>query len=90
LVAILIAWTTLALRGRDHAANEVEYHLNTGDEGSARRAIRALVGRDSETLDRSGLIRGSIESLAENSSDGVIAPLFFLVIAGPVGAVVAA
>ena len=87
LVAILIAWTTLALRGLEDAAHEVEYNLNTGDEGSARHAIRALVGRDPETLDRSGLIRGTIESVAENSSDGVVAPLFFLFAAGPAGAI---
>jgi adenosylcobinamide-phosphate synthase len=85
LAALLIAWTTLALRGLDDAAREVERHLKIEDEGSARQAIQALVGRDPETLDRSGLIRGTIESIAENSSDGVVAPLFFLFAAGPVG-----
>jgi len=87
IAAPLIAWTTLALRGLDDAALEVESYLKIEDEVSARRAIQALVGRDPDTLDRSGLIRGTIESIAENASDGVVAPLFFLFAAGPVGAV---
>jgi adenosylcobinamide-phosphate synthase len=61
--------------------------LRAGDEGRARYSIRTLVGRDPETLDATGLIRAAIESVAENSSDGIIAPLLFLVVAGPVGAV---
>ena len=87
LAAILIAWTTIAARGLDDAAREVEHHLWAGDEVRARYSIRALAGRDPETLDACGLIRATIESVAENSSDGIIAPLLFLIVAGPVGAV---
>ncbi len=87
LAAILIAWTTLAARGLDQAAHNVERHLQAEDDGSARQAIRALVGRDPERLDRRGLIGAAIESLAENCSDGFVAPLLFLVVAGPVGAI---
>jgi adenosylcobinamide-phosphate synthase len=85
-VAIIVAWTTLAIRGLDDAARKVEQSLRSGDEGSARCAIRALVGRDPETLDRHGLIRAAIESIAENLSDGFVAPLLFLAVAGPAGA----
>ena len=88
LVAILIAWTTIAARGLDDAAREVEHHLRVGNEGGARHSIRTLVGRDPERLDASGLIRATIESVAENSSDGIIAPLLFLIVAGPVGSIV--
>jgi adenosylcobinamide-phosphate synthase len=87
LVAILVGWTTIAARGLDDAAQEVEHHLRAGNEGHARQSIRSLVGRDPETLDAPGLIRATIESVAENSSDGIIAPLFFLIVAGPVGSV---
>ena len=86
-MAILIAWTAISARGLDDAAREVEHHLRAGDEGRARYAIRALAGRDPETLDSSGLIRATIESVAENSSDGIIAPLLFLFVAGPVGSI---
>jgi adenosylcobinamide-phosphate synthase len=86
VAATLIAWTTLAIRGLDDAAREVESCLNRGDEGAARYAIRALVGRDPETLDRQGLVRATIELIAEHLSDGFIAPLLFLAVAGPVAA----
>lgn len=49
-------------------------------------AIGSLVGRDPERLDKPGIIRAAIESVAENASDGFVAPLLFLVIAGPAGA----
>lgn len=85
-VATLIAWTTLAIRSLDDATREVELFLSSGNKGAARCAIRALVGRDPETLDPPGLVRASIESIAENLSDGFVAPLFFLIVAGPAGA----
>jgi adenosylcobinamide-phosphate synthase len=87
LAATIIAWTTLAIRGLDDSARSVERSLIAGDDGSARFAIRALVGRDPESLDRQGIIRASIESIAENLSDGFVAPLLFLAVAGPVGAI---
>ena len=46
----------------------------------------ALVGRDPDKLDRAGLIRATVESIAENLSDGIIAPLLFLFVGGPVAA----
>src|SRR5262249_35094503 len=65
----------------------VEAALARDDEAAARQAMPALVGRDPESLDRAGMIRATVESVAENSSDGVIAPLLFLFLAGPVGGI---
>jgi len=87
LAALAIAWTTLAARGLDSAAREVQEALLRGDEPAARRALPALVGRDPESLDREAMVRATVESVAENASDGVIAPLLFLFVAGPVGAI---
>jgi len=87
LAAMLVAWTTLAVRGLDSAAREVQDALAGHDEEAARRAMPALVGRDPQSLDSAAMIRATVESVAENSSDGVIAPLLFLFVAGPVGAV---
>jgi adenosylcobinamide-phosphate synthase len=87
ITAILIAWTTLALRGLDDAARAVEQALESNDEARARRMLPALVGRDPATLDRADMIRATVESVAENTSDGVIAPLLFLFIGGPVAAI---
>jgi adenosylcobinamide-phosphate synthase len=85
--AILIAWTTLALRGLDDVARQVERALESNDEARARSILPALVGRDPDTLDCAGLIRATVESVAENTSDGVIAPLLFLFAGGPVAAI---
>jgi adenosylcobinamide-phosphate synthase len=87
IIAILIAWTTLALRGLDDAAHQVEQALESDDEALARGRLPALVGRDPDTLDRANMIRATVESVAENTSDGVIAPLLFLFVGGPVAAI---
>lgn len=87
LAAMLVAWTTLAQRGLDDAARKVQDALARHDDDAARSAMPALVGRDPASLDREAMIRATVESVAENSSDGVIAPLFFLFIAGPAGAI---
>jgi adenosylcobinamide-phosphate synthase len=87
IAAIVIAWTTLALRGLDDAAHAVQLALESNDEAGARRALPALVGRDPDSLDRSGIICATVESVAENTSDGVIAPMMFLFIGGPVAAI---
>ncbi len=87
LAAIGVAWTTLALCGLDQAAGAVEGALAAGDDGAARRAIPALVGRDPDALDRAGMAQACVESVAENASDGVIAPLLYLFAGGPVAAI---
>lgn len=87
-VALILAWTTLALRELDQAAARVEQALGWGDLAAARRRLPALVGRDPEPLDEAGIARAAIESVAENSSDGVIAPLFYLFVGGPLAAIV--
>ena len=80
---VLIAWTTLALNGLDRAAGEVERALGCGRDDLARMAMPALVGRDPATLDRDAMVRATVESVAENCSDGVLAPLCFLFVGGP-------
>jgi len=87
VAATLIAWTALALRGLDDASKAVEFPLRRADEASARIALRALVGRDPDKLDQGGIIGATIESVAENLSDGIVAPLFYLFVGGPVGAI---
>lgn len=87
LIAVLVAWTTLALRSLNRAAAEVERAIGAGREDLARAAMPALVGRDPAVLDRAGMVRATVESVAENCSDGVIAPLFYLFIGGPAAAV---
>jgi adenosylcobinamide-phosphate synthase len=56
--------------------------LKAGDEEGGRLAVSMIVGRDTGTLDRTGIIKAAIETVAENVSDGVIAPMFYMVIFG--------
>ncbi len=57
-----------------------------GDIEAARKAVSMIVGRDTKPLDESGIIRAAVETVAENTSDGVTAPLFFMGIGGaPIG-----
>jgi adenosylcobinamide-phosphate synthase len=71
LAAVLVAWTTLAMRGLDDAAKMVELSLRRDDENAARSAMPALVGRDPDKLDGAGMICATVESIAENLSDGI-------------------
>ncbi|MDY6827401.1 MAG: adenosylcobinamide-phosphate synthase CbiB [Bacillota bacterium] len=65
----------------------VERPLGEGSRGKARSAVAMLVSRDTGALDESGIARAALESLFENSSDGLVAPLIFAAFLGPVGAV---
>lgn len=76
LVGIL-AWPLVALRSlHDHVA-AVANPLLGGDIASAREAVSRIVGRDPAVLDEAGIARAAIESLAENASDGIVAPIFW-------------
>jgi adenosylcobinamide-phosphate synthase len=73
----IVAWPFVALRSlHDHVA-AVSAPLQAGDLAGARVAVSQIVGRDPATLDEAGIARAAIESLAENTSDGVMAPLFW-------------
>ena len=80
----------LAARNLRDSSMEV-YDALTESGGSlqkARRAVSMIVGRDTENLDREGVIRAAVETVAENTADGVIAPLFCLALGGAVGGMV--
>jgi len=75
--------TTFSIRGLEQAALEVETALYAHDLPEARRSLSwHLVSRDTSTLDASQVSAAAIESVAENTSDGVIAPLFWYSIGG--------
>ena len=80
----------LAARNLRDSSMEVYEALteNGGDLVKARRAVSMIVGRDTENLDREGVIRAAVETVAENTADGVIAPLFYLALGGAVGGMV--
>ncbi|WP_062781660.1 adenosylcobinamide-phosphate synthase CbiB [Novosphingobium capsulatum] len=82
IVIGLLAWPGLALRSLHDHVQPVALALARDDLAGARRAVAMIVGRDTVTLDRAGVARAAIESLAESFCDGVAAPLFWLVVAG--------
>jgi adenosylcobinamide-phosphate synthase len=78
-------WTLLALRDLDWEATLVWRALERGDLEEARRKLAMIVGRDTAHLGEAEILRAAIETIAENLSDAVIAPLFYLGLGGPVG-----
>ncbi|MGY3610333.1 MULTISPECIES: adenosylcobinamide-phosphate synthase CbiB [unclassified Bradyrhizobium] len=83
----LLAWPMVALRSLyDHVA-AVAPPLQAGDIDAARLAVAQIVGSDPATLDEAGIARAAIESLAENASDGIVAPVFWGALFGPPGIV---
>lgn len=56
-----------------------------GDTEGARKAVSMIVGRDTSVLDESGIVRAAVETVAENTSDGVTAPIFYMAFGGAVG-----
>lgn len=64
---------------------KVYYALEKQDLEQARHAVSMIVGRDTERLGEEGVIRAAVETVAENTSDGVIAPWFYMMLFGPLG-----
>ncbi|MEI4488302.1 adenosylcobinamide-phosphate synthase CbiB [Frigidibacter sp. MR17.14] len=77
LIGGLLAFPLIATRSLYDHVDAVARPLNAGDLTGARRAVAQIVGRDPNALDEGGVVRAAVESLAENTSDGVIAPLFW-------------
>ncbi|MEK6697930.1 MAG: adenosylcobinamide-phosphate synthase CbiB [Nitrospirota bacterium] len=82
-VSALMAYTTLAARGLADAARAVLTHLNAGDIKQAGKQLSLIVGRDTENLEAKEITRAVVETVAENASDGVVAPLFYMALGGP-------
>jgi adenosylcobinamide-phosphate synthase len=84
-IQIYWIYSFLALRSLlDHAA-AVIVSLRTGDLRAARAAVAMIVGRDTAELDEREITRAVFETMAESLCDGVIAPLFWLAVGGPIG-----
>lgn len=83
--AVLI-YFTLSASSLGRAGTRVADALDAHDLAGAREATSHLVARDTSSLDEAGIARATVESLAENTVDGVVAPLFWAAVLGPVGA----
>ncbi|WP_338753285.1 adenosylcobinamide-phosphate synthase CbiB [Bacillus sp. FJAT-52991] len=86
MVEAIIISTTIACRSLKEAGVSVYEPLHAGDMPEARLKLSYIVGRDTDQLNEADITRGAIETVAENTSDGVTAPLFWALLFGGVGA----
>ena len=82
LIGGVLAWPLVALRSMHAHVAAVAKPLTAGDLAAARFAVSMIVGRDTTRLDPAGVARAALESLAENTSDGIVAPLFWGAVLG--------
>ena len=75
-------WQALAVRGLGKESSRVYRALREGTLEQAQQAVARIVGRDTQRLDRAGVTRAAVETVAENFSDGVAAPLFYFFLGG--------
>lgn len=82
IVNLYLLQSTVAIRGLTQAGNQVYEYLKRGHLILARKAAHKIVGRDCESLPEKEVIRATVESLAENTSDGILAPILFYLLGG--------
>ena len=85
LLGTVLVWQCLAARSLRDESDLVRIPLEAGDLPKAREMVGRIVGRDTDALDAAGVARAAVETVAENTSDGVIAPLFYMALLGPAG-----
>ena len=83
VVEAVMTYYLLAARSLRDESMAVCRKLEAGEIEEARYAVSMIVGRDTKPLSEAGIARAAVETVAENASDGVIAPLFYLAIGGP-------
>ena len=83
-MALQMLWCgqALAAKGLAQESRNVYKELAKGDLPAARRAVARIVGRDTQNLTAAGVTRAAVETVAENTSDGVIAPLLYMLLGG--------
>jgi len=86
LAWVYLGWTTLSIKDLRVHAKAVLNKLD-GNLSDAQRELSKIVGRDTFNLNKEGVIKATIESIAESTNDGIIAPLFYLILGGPVLAI---
>lgn len=86
IVSVILIYTTIATHDLARHSGAVFRALAAGNLEQARRRVAEIVGRDTAQLDEAGVARAAVECVAESTVDGITAPLFFAILAGPVGA----
>ena len=84
LIEGFMTYQILAVKSLKEESLKVYQRLKEGNLIQARAAVSMIVGRDTDCLDEAGVTRAAVETVAENTSDGVIAPMLYLALGGPV------
>lgn len=84
IVESIMTYQILATKCLKNESMKVYRALTSGTIEDARKAVSMIVGRDTDVLDEEGVTKAAVETVAENTSDGVIAPMIYLMIGGPV------
>lgn len=87
LVIVWMAYTTLAVRNLHDESRKVADALEKGDLVLARERLSWIVSRDTSHLEEKDIVRALVETVSESVSDGIVAPLFYLALGGPVAAI---
>ena len=83
LASVILCYQLFAVKSLKDESMKVYQKLKENDLPGARYAVSMIVGRDTENLSETGVTKAAVETIAENTSDGVIAPLLFLALGGP-------
>lgn len=81
---VIMCYQLLATRALKEESMKVYKKLKEHDLEGSRYAVSMIVGRDTQSLDEIGVTKAAVETVAENTSDGILAPMLFMVIGGPV------
>ena len=84
---VVILYIAISPRSLAGAGFTISQLIKQGNIVDARKRLSWIVGRDTEDLDESEITRATVETIAENTVDGIIAPFFFFIIGGPMGAI---
>ena len=84
---VILCWLILAAKSLRTESMKVVKALETGTLDDGRRAVSMIVGRDTEHLSEAEVLKAAVETVAENASDGILAPLLFAAVLGPVGGI---
>lgn len=85
-LSVLVLYFCMTPKSLTRDGMEIYHLLKANDIKAARQRLSWIVGRDTENLNESDIVRGTVETIAENTTDGVISPLFYYLLLGPVGA----
>jgi adenosylcobinamide-phosphate synthase len=86
VIETIMCYQILAVKSLETESMKVFHELNRGDLETAREKVSMIVGRDTKSLTEEGIIKATVETIAENTSDGTVAPMLFIALGGaPLG-----